>query len=63
MAETTVRKENHALRSVTAVLMLFIAIVHYDSCMTILGFSVHNIVKNIGRFAIPVFVLISGYYC
>ena len=63
MAETTVRKENHALRTVTAVLMLFIAIVHYDSCMTVLGFSVHNIVKNIGRFAIPVFVLISGYYC
>ena len=63
MAETTVRKENHALRTVTAVMMLFIAIVHYDSCMTILGFSVHNIVKNIGRFVIPVFFLISGYYC
>ncbi len=63
MAETAVRKENHALRSVTAVLMLFIAIVHYDSCMEIAGASVHNIVKNIGRFAIPVFFLISGYYC
>ena len=63
MAETTVKKDNHALRSVTAVMMLFIAIVHYDSCMTILGFEVHNIVKNIGRFVIPVFVLISGYYC
>ena len=63
MAETAVRKENHALRSVTAVLMLFIAIVHYDSCMEIAGASVHNIVKNIGRFAIPVFFLISGYFC
>ena len=63
MAETVVRKENHALRSVTAVLMLFIAIVHYDSFMEIDGASVHLIVKNIGRFAIPVFFLISGYYC
>ena len=63
MTESVVKKENHALRSVTAVMMLFIAIVHYDSCMEILGYSVHNIVKNIGRFVIPVFFLISGYYC
>ena len=61
--EAAVRKENHALRSITAVMMLFIAIVHYDSCMEIFGNSVHLIVKNIGRFVIPVFFLISGYFC
>ena len=61
--EAAVRKENHVLRSVTAVMMLFIAIVHYDSCMEILGNSVHLIIKNIGRFVIPVFFLISGYFC
>ena len=61
--EAVVRRENHALRSVTAVMMLFIAIVHYDSCMEIAGNSVHLIIKNVGRFVIPVFFLISGYYC
>ena len=61
--EAAVRKENHVLRSVTAVMMLFIAIVHYDSCMEIFGNSVHLIIKNIGRFVIPVFFLISGYFC
>ena len=63
MSDTDVRKENHALRTVTAVMMLFIAIVHYDSCMMIAGNSVHLIIKNIGRFVIPVFFLTSGYFC
>ena len=29
MADTAVRKENHALRTVTAILMFFIAGAHY----------------------------------
>ena len=64
MTQGTVRKENHALRTVTAVMMFFIALTHYYS-----QFKVGDIyvlgrhLMSVGRFVIPVFVLLSGYFC
>ena len=63
MAREETRKENHALRSITAVMMLFIALAHYHSQLEICGVLVNDVVYNVGRFVIPVFVLISGYFC
>ena len=64
MSQESVRKENHILRSVTAIMMMFIAFAHYYSQyevgdMEILGWHL----MSLGRFVIPVFVMISGYFC
>ena len=64
MSQESVRKENHVLRSVTAIMMMFIAFAHYYSQfeigdMEILGWNL----MSLGRFVIPVFVMISGYFC
>ena len=64
MTQETVRKDNHALRIVTAVMMFFIALTHYYSqfefCdLTVLG----RHLMDSGRFVIPVFAMISGYFC
>ncbi len=61
MAET-VRKENHALRTVTAILMFFIAGAHYYSRAKIGDVMVNDFIFNAGRFAIPILVLTSGYF-
>lgn len=57
------RQENNALRTVTAILMLFIVGVHYYSRLRVGDVLVNDIIYNAGRFAIPVLVLTSGYYC
>ena len=64
MTQETVKRENHALRTVTAVMMFFIALTHYYSqfeyCdLTVLG----RHLMDSGRFVIPVFAMISGYFC
>ena len=61
--DTSVRQENNALRTVTAILMLFIAGVHYYSRVRVGDTLVNDIIYNAGRFAIPVLVLTSGYFC
>ena len=64
MTQGTVRRENHALRTITAVMMFFIAFTHYYS-----QFKVGDIyvlgrhLMSAGRFVIPVFILLSGYFC
>ena len=63
MTQETVKRENNALRIITAVMMLFIAVDHYYSQLTINGADVHDIVRSMGSFVIPTFVLISGYFC
>lgn len=61
MAETA-RKENHALRTVTAILMFFIAGAHYYSRAVVGDVYVNDFIFNAGRFAIPILVLTSGYF-
>ena len=62
MTEVHIRKENHALRTVTAILMFFIAGAHYYSKATVGDVSVNNFIFDAGRFAIPILVLTSGYF-
>ena len=62
MADTAVRKENHALRTVTAILMFFIAGAHYYSRATIGDVRINDFIFDAGRFAIPILVLTSGYF-
>ena len=64
MSQESVRKENHALRTITAVMMMFIALAHYYSQYTIGDFKILGWhLMSMGRFVIPVFVLLSGYFC
>ncbi|MBO4356967.1 MAG: acyltransferase [Candidatus Methanomethylophilaceae archaeon] len=66
MTQETVRRENHALRTITAVMMMFIVVAHYYSQYEIPGTGMKILgwhLMSLGRFVIPVFVLISGYYC
>ncbi len=62
MAEAALRKENHALRTVTAILMFFIAGAHYYSKASVGGVLVNDFIFDAGRFAIPILVLTSGYF-
>jgi surface polysaccharide O-acyltransferase-like enzyme len=63
-AETTedtskqIRKENHFLRTMCAVILIFITYTHYY-----VPYEYNSIIFGMGRFAIPIFFLISGYYC
>ena len=58
-----VKKENHALRAVTAILMFFIAGAHYYSRAKIGDELVNDFIFDVGRFAIPIIVMTSGYFC
>ena len=62
MTDAKVRKENHALRTVTAILMFFIAGAHYYSKATVEGVMVNDFIFDAGRFAIPILILTSGYF-
>ena len=63
MEQTQTRQENNALRALTAILMLFIVGVHYYSRVRVGDILVNDIIYNAGRFAIPILVMTSGYYC
>ena len=63
MESVSTRQENNALRTVTAILMLFIAGVHYYSRVRVGDVLVNDIIYNAGRFAIPILVMTSGYFC
>ena len=64
MTQETVKKENHALRTITAVMMMFIVVAHYYSQFSIDGIQILGWhLMSLGRFVIPIFVLISGYFC
>lgn len=61
--QTQVRKQNHLLRTFTGVMMLFIAVAHYFSRFEMEGVVVNDFLYSAGRFVIPVFAMISGYFC
>jgi len=64
MAQAAVKRENHALRTITAVMMMFIVFAHYYSQYTVDGLQILGWhLMSLGRFVIPIFVLISGYFC
>lgn len=54
--------ENHILRSFCALIIFCIIFVHYEPCYTFVGKEVFELVEGIGRFAMPVFFMVSGYF-
>jgi len=54
--------ENHLLRTFCAVIIFCIIFVHYEPCYQVFGMKAYELVEAIGRFAMPVFFMISGYY-
>lgn len=63
MHQLQTKNENHALRIITVIMMLFIIATHYYSKFSIDGVVVNEVIFDLGRFAMPVFALISGYFC
>lgn len=57
-----VKKENHFLRLYCAVILMFICYTHYYPNIIISGIDLNRLIMGMGRFAIPIFFLISGYY-
>ncbi len=51
------KKENHFLRLLCGVILLFITYTHYY-----VPYDYNDIIFGLGRFAIPIFFLISGYF-
>ncbi len=63
MGEGAVKKyENHFLRIFVAVVVMFVTFVHYNPDFNLFGYHVVDVVYGIGRFAMPVFFMISGYF-
>lgn len=56
------RQENHFLRTACAIFLLFFVYTHYVPEYYICGINVNDMIFGMGRFAIPVFFLISGYF-
>ena len=54
--------DNHFLRIFVAVVVMLVTFVHYNPDFTVMGYSVTDIIYGIGRFAMPVFFMISGYF-
>ena len=61
MAEPA-KYENHFLRFLCAVILMFICWTHFYSDLEVNGVYVNDMVFGMGRFAIPIFFLISGYF-
>ena len=63
MTQETVRKDNHALRIITAFIMFFVAFTHYYSQFEFCDLKVLGLhLMSAGRFVIPIYVMISGYF-
>lgn len=60
--QAAVRKENHVLRSFCALIIFCIVFVHYEPCFQLFGMEAHEFVIGVGRFAMPMFFMISGYF-
>jgi surface polysaccharide O-acyltransferase-like enzyme len=52
------KKENYLLRSICAFAALALVIIHCD-----IPNNASIVVLGVGRFAIPIFLMLSGYYC
>ena len=60
--EENVKRENYVLRSFCALIIFCIIFVHYEPCYMLLGMKSYELVEGIGRFAMPMFFMISGYF-
>ena len=63
MTQDTAKRENHALRIITAFIMFFVAFTHYYSQFEFCDLKVLGLhLMSAGRFVIPIYVMISGYF-
>jgi len=60
--QATKKKENYVLRSFCALIIFCIIFVHYEPCYQLFGMNAYEFVEGVGRFAIPMFFMISGYF-
>ena len=56
------RKENYFLRTFCVLIIFSIVFVHYEPCYQLFGMNAHDFFEGIGRFAMPMFFMISGYF-
>jgi len=56
------KKENYFLRTFCVLIIFAIIFVHYEPCYQLFGMNAYEFVEGVGRFAMPVFFMISGYY-
>ena len=54
--------ENHFLRILSAVLIMFVVYIHYSPTIDAGDYNLVDLIHSIGRFAMPIFFLISGYF-
>ncbi len=60
--QTQTKKENHFLRAMCAVFVICVVLVHYWPKIDICGYDLIGMIQAVGRFAMPVFFMISGYF-
>lgn len=54
--------ENHFLRIFCVVVVLLVVLVHYWPKIDVCGYDLVAAIQSVGRFAMPVFFMISGYF-
>lgn len=61
-----IKRENHFLRMLTVFLVMMVAYVHYQSAYSggfiLWGYEFVALVYGFGRFAMPIFFMVSGYF-
>ena len=60
--ESVTRTENHFLRLYCAVILMFICYTHFYPEIMVGDIDLNRLIMGMGRFAIPIFFLISGYF-
>lgn len=61
-AEAPIKHENYIMRSFCALIIFCIIFVHYEPCYEIFGMKAYEFVEGVGRFAMPMFFMVSGYF-
>ncbi len=61
-AQAPKKYENHVMRSFCALIIFCIIFVHYEPCYDLFGMKAYEFVEGIGRFAMPMFFMVSGYF-
>ena len=56
------KKENYFLRTFCVFIIFCIIFVHYEPCYQLFGMNAYEFIEGVGRFAMPMFFMISGYF-
>ncbi len=61
-AQNAAKRENYFLRTFCVLIIFAIIFVHYEPCYQLFGMNAYEFVEGVGRFAMPMFFMISGYF-